>query len=159
MKNFARLVWFAWPYRLRFGLSLVCAALVALLWSANISAVYPLLKILFYESENCQKWVAQKVVARETDIQTIDVRLEEIDVMVRSGEPGNPILRKHFQQVHEERQALGREVAERERTLDMLAPVGIHDQRAPRERAALDAQRHALQLVEARLDELKRYSD
>ena len=61
MKNFARLVRFAWPYRVRFGLSLVCAVMVALLWSANISAVYPLLKILFY-SENCQTWVAEKIV-------------------------------------------------------------------------------------------------
>src|SRR5947209_1627348 len=54
MKNFGRLVWFAWSYRLRFGLSLVCAALVALLWVANISTVYPLLRILLNESENCQ---------------------------------------------------------------------------------------------------------
>src|SRR4051794_23961618 len=54
MKNFARLVRFAWPYRVRFGLSLACAVMVALLWSFNISAVLPLLKILFY-SENCQK--------------------------------------------------------------------------------------------------------
>src|SRR3954465_6125929 len=78
MKNFARLVRFAWPYRVRFVASLVCAVLVALLWSANISAVYPLLKILFY-SENCQTWVAEKIIALETDLRAIDARREEVD--------------------------------------------------------------------------------
>ena len=62
MKNFVRLVRFAWPYRVRFGLSLGCAIMVALLYVANISAVLPLLKILFYESENCQKWIGEKIV-------------------------------------------------------------------------------------------------
>src|SRR5215212_4126682 len=92
MKNFVRLVWFAWPYRLRFGLSLICALMVALLWSANISAVYPLLKILFYESENCQKWIAEKILAMETDVRAIDARLEEVDFIERLGNPKSPAL-------------------------------------------------------------------
>jgi ABC-type multidrug transport system fused ATPase/permease subunit len=157
MKNFARLVWFAWPYRIRFGLSLACAALVALLWGANISAVYPLLKILFYESENCQKWIAQKLVTLEAEVQTIDVRLGEIDFIGRAGGPRSQVLRDHFQQTHEERKALQREVSERERNLD-TSTLGIHDQRGAQQRAALDALRHDLQATEARLDELKRFS-
>src|SRR5262249_11030546 len=156
MKNFARLVRFAWPYRVRFGLSLVCAGLVALLWGANISAVYPLLKILFYESENCQKWVAQKVAALQTEVQTIDVRLGEIDFIGRTGVPTNQILRNHFVQVHSERKAKVDEVNKRE--ADLLLPMGIDHQHTPQERAELDALRHQLQLAEARLDELNRYS-
>src|SRR5438067_13617251 len=83
MKNFARLVRFAWPYRVRFGLSLACAVMVALLWSANISAVLPLLKILFY-SENCQTWVTEKIVAMETDLRAIDARRDEVDLIRRT---------------------------------------------------------------------------
>src|SRR4051812_29585791 len=74
MKNFARLVQFAWPYRVRFGLSLGCALLVALLYGADIAAVYPLLKILFY-NENCQKWLAQEMVVQETEIRKLDARI------------------------------------------------------------------------------------
>jgi ABC-type multidrug transport system fused ATPase/permease subunit len=159
MKNFARLVRFAWPYRVRFGLSLVCAALVALLWGANISAVYPLLKILFYESENCQKWVAQKIASLETDVQTIDMRLQEIDLIQRVGDPTSAILKGHFQQVHDERESKRREVVGRELKLANLSPTGIDDQRARRDRAALDALRHHLQLAEARVDELNRFKD
>ena len=62
MKNFARLVRFAWPYRVRFGLSLACAAMVAVFWGGNIGAVYPLLQILI-RSENCQHWVDEKIEA------------------------------------------------------------------------------------------------
>ena len=159
MKNFVRLVWFAWPYRFRFGLSLICALLVALLWSANISAVYPLLKILFYESENCQKWIGQKIVASETDIETIDARLQELDIMRREADPTSPRLRNHFQEVYTDRETKSHEVNQRERVLDTLAPLGVNDQRAPQERAALEAMRHELLLAEARLNELKRYSE
>ncbi len=44
MKNFFRLVRFAWPYRIRFGLSLGCALMVALLYGADIAAVYTTLE-------------------------------------------------------------------------------------------------------------------
>ena len=60
MKNFARLVRFALPYKVRFGLSIACAAMVALLFFAELGAVYPLLHILF-NSQNPQKWVAEKI--------------------------------------------------------------------------------------------------
>ncbi len=52
MKNFARLVRFALPYKVRFGLSICCAAMVALLFFAELGAVYPLLHILFDEPES-----------------------------------------------------------------------------------------------------------
>ena len=155
MKNFARLVRFAWPYRVRFGLSMVCAALVALLWVANISAVLPLLKILFYENENCQKWVAEKIVTLEAEVETQDVRLAEIDFISRAGDPTKGVLQAHFKQVHADRHAKHEEVNKLER--DLLSPTGIDDQRAPHERAELDALRHKLQLAEARLDELNKY--
>jgi ABC-type multidrug transport system fused ATPase/permease subunit len=155
MKNFARLVRFAWPYRVRFALSLVCAGLVALLWGANISAVYPLLKILFY-TENCQKWVAAKIVTLETEVQTSDVRLEELDFISRAGAPTSRILKEHYLQVHDDRKAKRDGVNRIEN--DLLLPVGLDHQHTPQERAELDDLRHQLVLAEARLDELNRYS-
>jgi ABC-type multidrug transport system fused ATPase/permease subunit len=159
MKNFVRLVLFAWPYRVRFGLSLVCALLVAMLWSANISAVYPLLRILFYESENCQKWVAEKVVALETDVESIDARLGELDFIRRAGDPTGPRFKAHFQQVHADREVKQGEVNDREKALVNLVLQAPNDPRANQERAALDAARHDLQMAEARLSEQKRFTD
>src|SRR5262249_39757895 len=92
MKNLARLVQFAWPYRVRFVLSLGCAVMVALLYMADIASVYPLLKILFY-NENCQKWVAEKIVGLETEIRTIDVRRAEDAFVRKVGQVNSPLLR------------------------------------------------------------------
>src|SRR5439155_5390342 len=80
MKNFARLVRFAWPYRVRFGLSLGCAAMVALLWFTELGAVYPLLQILF-NSQNCQRWVAEKIDAIATEIEALQAQLDELDTV------------------------------------------------------------------------------
>ena len=156
MKNFARLVRFAWPYRVRFGLSMVCAALVALLWVANISAVLPLLKILFYENENCQKWVAEKIVTLEADVETLDIRLAEIDFISRAGDPTKGVLQAHFKQIHADRHAKHEEVNKVERDLTYRRRASTTSG-APHERAELDALRHKLLLAEARLDELNRY--
>ena len=67
MKNFVRLVQFAWRYKVRFGLSVACAAMVALLFFTELGAVYPLLHILF-DSQNPQRWISEKIAGLETDI-------------------------------------------------------------------------------------------
>ncbi len=69
MKNFVRLVQFAWRYRVRFGLSIGCAAMVALLFFTELGAVYPLLHILF-DSQNPKRWVAEKITSIENEIRT-----------------------------------------------------------------------------------------
>ena len=77
MKNFFRLLTFSWPYRSRFYWSLVCASVAALMWGANISAVFPLLKILFY-SQNAQVWVSDQIRESSVESKVIEARLEEI---------------------------------------------------------------------------------
>ena len=76
MKNFVRLVQFAWRYKIRFGLSVCCAVMVALLFFTELGAVYPLLHILF-GSQNPQRWISEKIVSLETDILTLHAREEE----------------------------------------------------------------------------------
>ncbi len=92
MKNFARLVRFAWPYRLRFGLSLACAGMVALSWGANIGAVYPLLQILI-RSENCQSWIEDKIDATRSDSQALQARLDELALVA---DPSVPLAAKRL---------------------------------------------------------------
>jgi ABC-type multidrug transport system fused ATPase/permease subunit len=86
MKNFIRLVRFAWPYRVRFGLSVGCALMVAVLWFANISMVYPLLQILFYH-QNCQRWIKDEISKTDTEVEALRARLDEL---VRVGEALGP---------------------------------------------------------------------
>ena len=77
MKNFFRLLTYSWPYRSRFYWSLVCASVAALMWGANISAVFPLLKILFY-SQNAEVWVSDQIRESDTHAQVLETRLAEI---------------------------------------------------------------------------------
>jgi ABC-type multidrug transport system fused ATPase/permease subunit len=77
MTNFFRLLTYSWRYRSRFFWSLVCAGVAALMWGANISAVYPLLKILFY-SQNVQTWMAEKIEETDVEARVLQTRLDEV---------------------------------------------------------------------------------
>jgi ATP-binding cassette subfamily B protein/subfamily B ATP-binding cassette protein MsbA len=55
MKNFLRGLRWTWPYRGRLFLSLGFALLAAILWSLNLSAIYPVLRVL----ENQKSWPDQ----------------------------------------------------------------------------------------------------
>ena len=46
MRSFLRTLKYIWPYRWRLAASLGCALMVAALWSANLGAILPVLKIL-----------------------------------------------------------------------------------------------------------------
>ena len=104
MTNFVRLVQFARRYKVRFGLSIGCAVMVALLFFTELGAVYPLLHILF-DSQNPQRWVAEKIAGVEGELLVLRVRRSEaqgaFDVAQR-----NPAdfesLKLHFQALHED---------------------------------------------------------
>ena len=92
MKNFVRLVQFAWRYRVRFGLSIGCAAMVALLFFTELGAVYPLLHILF-DSQNPKRWVAEKITSIENEIVFLDARATEANTALQFAEAKNAISR------------------------------------------------------------------
>lgn len=75
MRNFRRSVWFAWPYRWRFAASVACALLVALLWSVNLSAIFPVLKLLS-SKKNLHTWVDEEVASHQ---QQRDHHAREVD--------------------------------------------------------------------------------
>lgn len=66
MKNFVRALRFAWPYRYRFLISVVCAALAAVFFSLNFTAIYPVLKILG-SGQNLQEWVNGSIKKIQTE--------------------------------------------------------------------------------------------
>jgi ATP-binding cassette, subfamily B, bacterial MsbA len=60
MRNFLRILKYAWPYRYRLLASVFCALLVAAFWSLNLSAIYPILKILSTD-KNLHQWVDEEI--------------------------------------------------------------------------------------------------
>jgi ATP-binding cassette, subfamily B, bacterial MsbA len=149
MKNFVRLARFAWPYRVRFALSLACAIMVALLGFANIGAVYPLLQILF-NSQNCHKWIDEKVIETETEELLIQARVAEIDFMDQLVDQSRePIadFRAHLRKRHREE-------------VDAVSKLGDQDKDNPDGMNAVDLTdpaRRERALATSRVDELERY--
>lgn len=68
MRHFLRSLRYSWPYRYRLAASVFCALLVSVLWSANLSAVFPVLKIIS-EEQNLHQWVDGEI---QTTQQNID---------------------------------------------------------------------------------------
>ena len=65
MRNFNRVIKLSWAYRYQLILSVACALAVAITWSLNLSAVYPVMKILG-TGENLQEWVDREIVELRT---------------------------------------------------------------------------------------------
>ena len=154
MKNFARLVRFSWPYRVRFGVSIGCALLVAMLYGADIAAVYPLLKILFY-NDNCQTWIAKEIIGQETEIRKIDARRFEVDFVSLLNPSLGPELRAHFREVHGRRE----DFKLRESRLEEPPLFGERGDAQERDQAEIELLRREASVTEASLNELNLYSE
>ncbi len=68
MRNTIRALRYTWNYRVRLILSVFCALLVALLWSLNLSAILPVLKVLS-EDKSMQAWVSDEIRKAEELVQ------------------------------------------------------------------------------------------
>jgi ATP-binding cassette subfamily B protein/subfamily B ATP-binding cassette protein MsbA len=112
MKNFLRALRCAWPYRVRLGLSVASALLAAVVWSANISVVYPVLYILG-NKESLQTWVDKKIVDTE---DVIDVSQSEVDRLSKEYQKLSKIPDSSFRKKRE--RELSSELARQESKLE-----------------------------------------
>ena len=117
MKNFVRLVRFAWPHRTRFVLSIACAAMVALFYFTELAAVLPLLNILF-KSENPQRWISTKIDTIGERIILLDAQAEETQKIRHAAELGDfqaPELSRDYQRLDDESDTIRQKLNERQR--------------------------------------------
>jgi ATP-binding cassette subfamily B protein/subfamily B ATP-binding cassette protein MsbA len=76
MKNFARALRFAWPYRFRLFFSFLCAFVVAVLWGGNFTIIYPVLTLL-NENQNLQTWIDAQIKETRASIELYQKKLDE----------------------------------------------------------------------------------
>src|SRR5262245_53974227 len=67
MKNFFRALRYAYPYRRRLTLSIVCALFAAILWGLNFTAIYPVLKLLS-TNQSLQEWAQGCIQSLQKEI-------------------------------------------------------------------------------------------
>src|SRR6516164_3232168 len=92
MKSFVRILRFAWPYRIRLMLSIGCALAMALLWGANFTAIYPVLKMLGRDKQNLQTWIADKIAFADSQVNKYSKEVEEDEEDKRQIEKRKQIL-------------------------------------------------------------------
>ena len=109
MKNFLRALRFAYPHRIRLGISILCALFAAGLWSLNFTAIYPILKI-FGSGQNLQTWV-------DTSIKKIQE--EQIDPK----EKKIAKLRQELRQIEQEEKDLNDKSSERRHLATKLSEL------------------------------------
>ncbi len=76
MKNFARALRHAWPYRWRLSVSIVCAVLAAVLWGLNFTSIYPVLKLL-HTGKSPQIWVDERLDAINLEIGGLESEVKQ----------------------------------------------------------------------------------
>lgn len=91
MKNFLRAIRYVVPYRRRLILSVLCAFLVAVFWSLNFTAIYPVLTLL-NTRQSPQEWVDSCIQEKKALIDNemkYALSLEERRQEVEKLPPGN----------------------------------------------------------------------
>ena len=89
MKNFLRAVRCAWPYRVRLGVSVLCAVLAAVFWGLNFTAIYPVLKIIGSD-KNLQQWADGEIERVKKDITKLENQLSGLAAKLESIEKWPP---------------------------------------------------------------------
>ncbi len=113
MRHFFRVLKYSWPYRYRLLASVVCALMVAALWSLNLSAIYPVLKILSTD-KNLQQWVDGEINDHQEQINDPirKARIEDLTAALKRLEenPNLPNAETHTRKATQELAKLTGEV-------------------------------------------------
>ena len=75
MHNFSRVLRLAMRYRLTLVGAMASALVVAVLWGANIGAVFPFVQVVF-EGESLQQWVDREIVKAQKGADEQTARIE-----------------------------------------------------------------------------------
>ena len=74
--NFGRVVRMAIRYKFTFAASILSALVVAVLWGANIGAVYPVVEVVF-KNKSMQQWIDEKIVENRATVAAKTAELEQ----------------------------------------------------------------------------------
>jgi ATP-binding cassette subfamily B protein/subfamily B ATP-binding cassette protein MsbA len=85
MKHFLRALKFSWAYRSRLIISVFCAFIAAGLWGLNLTAIYPVLKVLG-SNQTLQEWVDLKLEGCGNEMANLSSQLDQLRGKLRETE-------------------------------------------------------------------------
>jgi ATP-binding cassette subfamily B protein/subfamily B ATP-binding cassette protein MsbA len=81
MKNFARVLRHAWPYRRRLFISITCAVCAAILWGLNFTSIYPVLKLL-HTGQSLHQWIDDCISTTQREADALQNESEKLSKRV-----------------------------------------------------------------------------
>jgi len=96
MRNFARALRHAWPYRWRLVVSVVAAFLAAVLWGANFTAISPVLKLL-HSRQSLQVWIDERLAQAQQEVDRLQLQVEALGERERELDklpPGPDVIKR-----------------------------------------------------------------
>ncbi len=78
MKSFSRVLRLAFHYKFTFAGSAICALAVAVLWGANIGAVYPFVEVVF-KGQSLQEWIDEEIDGSQRTVVETTERVEQLE--------------------------------------------------------------------------------
>ena len=126
MANFCRVLKVALHYRWTFAASVICALLVAVFWGGNITAIYPVIDVVF-EGRSLKDWIAdevdtahEKIASHQHDLDWLELQPEEVSRETPTGDgdkEGAPLTEEERQaKIHRARE----DIAAEQRHLSIL---------------------------------------
>jgi ATP-binding cassette, subfamily B, bacterial MsbA len=83
--NFGRVVRMAIRYKFTFAATVFSALMVAILWGANIGAVYPVVEVVF-KNKSMQQWIDEKVVEARDSVDARTVERDQLQRQLQTAE-------------------------------------------------------------------------
>jgi len=119
--NLGRAVRMALVYRWHLLVSMVCSVCVALLWGANIGAVYPFVEVVL-QGKSMHQWIDERIAGTEQRIDQLETRIAEAEQASSTPGSGSSHEEGSLSKQRQDLSALQAELAWENR----LRPV-IHD--------------------------------
>ena len=83
MDSFRRLIPFLYPYRRRLAVSVLFGLIVAALWGGNLTAVFPVVKVLL-ERKPIGEYVAEEIAAAQEEVDRRNDNRNRIDARIQA---------------------------------------------------------------------------
>lgn len=108
MQNYLRAVRVALQFRGAIAGAMVCSLLIAVLWGANIGALYPVLKVVL-EDQSLQEWVEKDIADTQSNLFAYQEELRNFDVSDKASDDPTSVRKQRTrleQQIEIEKKTL-----------------------------------------------------
>ncbi|WP_144992077.1 ABC transporter ATP-binding protein [Polystyrenella longa] len=119
MNNFARALPYLWPFRKRLFLSILFAVLVAILWGTNLTAIYPVVKVML-ENKDLVVYADEQIAAATEESDALSKKVNDLTERRAEFEAqltNENLSKKQYEQLEHEKDRLIGQLSDKQTSL------------------------------------------